>query len=64
MGQVGQVRELSGNFQPKGDALISAGKIDAAAHAGTDSAGANNGEFNDGRLEKSADPETAETVGR
>ena len=63
MGQVGQVGELSGNFQPNCDALISAGNIDAATHACTDGAGANNGKFNDGRLDQPADAENAETVG-
>jgi hypothetical protein len=43
MGEVWQVGKLSGDFQAKGDALISAGNIDAAAHAGTDSAAANDG---------------------
>jgi hypothetical protein len=49
MGEVKQVGKLSNNFQPKGDALISAGDIDAAAQASTDSAAAN-----DGTLEASA----------
>src|SRR6202035_4265722 len=62
MGEVGQVGELSGNFQPKRDALISAGNIDAATHAGTDGAGANNGKLNDGRFEQSADAVNAETA--
>ena len=63
MGEVGQVGELSGNFQPNCDALISAGNIDAAAHAGADGAAANNGKFNDSRLDQPADAENAETVG-
>jgi hypothetical protein len=64
MGEVGQVRELPGNFQPKDDTLISPGNIDAAAHAGTDSAAANNSKLEDGRFDQAAYPETAETVGR
>jgi hypothetical protein len=39
----GWLEKLSGDFQAKGDALISAENIDAAAHARTDSAAANEG---------------------
>src|ERR1700688_5040266 len=64
VGEVWQVGKLPRYFKAEGCAPISARYIDAAAQAGADSAAADRGNLDDGRIDQAAGPEDAEAIGR